>query len=261
MPSSNRGEGGDKETATRADRALVDRGLAESRTRARALIEAGLVLLEGRPVEKASQLVPPGAELRVTGRDHPWVSRGGVKLVAALDAFGVDPAGLTCLDLGASTGGFTEVLLDRGAARVYAVDVGYGQLAPPLRADPRVVNLERTHARDLDRRRIPEAIDLIVADVSFISLTKALPAALELAAPRGLLIALVKPQFELAPGRLGKGGIVRDPAAREDAIAGVGDWMSRQPGWQVKGLVDSPIQGSDGNLEALMLARGSVAAG
>jgi 23S rRNA (cytidine1920-2'-O)/16S rRNA (cytidine1409-2'-O)-methyltransferase len=261
MASGNRDQGGDKVTATRADRALVDRGLVESRTRARSLIEAGLVSLEGRRVEKASEPVPPGAELLVTGRDHPWVSRGGVKLVAALDDFGVDPEGLTCLDLGASTGGFTEVLLDRGAARVYAVDVGHGQLAPPLRADPRVVNLERTHARDLDRRRIPEVIDLIVADVSFISLTKALPAALALAAPQCLLIALVKPQFELGRGRLGKGGIVRDPAAREDAIAGVEDWISRQPGWRVNGLVDSPIQGSDGNLEALLLARRSVAAG
>ncbi len=239
----------------RADRLLVDRGLAESRTRAQALIAAGLVLCAGRPVSKPSEELDETAELAVTGRDHPWVSRGGVKLAAALEAFALDPRDCICLDLGASTGGFVEVLLSRGAAKVYAVDVGRGQLHPRLAGDPRVVSLERTDARELTTALVPEPVDLLSADLSFISLARALPAALALVRPGGRLVALVKPQFEVGPGKVCKGGIVRDAAARKAAIAGVRDWLAAQPGWTVEGLAESPIAGSDGNREALICAR------
>ncbi|WP_375592723.1 TlyA family RNA methyltransferase [Algihabitans albus] len=236
----------------RADRLLVARGLAESRNRAQALIAAGLVLCNGRPLGKPSQELEETAELTVTGRDHPWVSRGGVKLEAGLEAFGLNPAGSVCLDLGASTGGFVDVLLSRGAARVYAVDVGRGQLAGRLRDDPRVCSLERTDARELTQSHLPEPPGLISADLSFISLTLALPAALALAAPDAELIALVKPQFEAGRGAVGKGGILRDSTVRKAAIARVRDWLGSQPDWTVKGAIDSPIAGGDGNLEALI---------
>lgn len=239
----------------RADRLLVDRGLAESRTRAQALIAAGLVLCAGHPVRKPSEELAEDAALEVTGRDHPWVSRGGVKLAAALEAFAVDPRGCVCLDLGASTGGFVEVLLSRGAAKVYAVDVGCGQLHPRLASDPRVVSLERTDARDLTAALVPEPVDLLSADLSFVSLARALPAALALVRPGGRLVALVKPQFEVGPGKVGKGGILRDAAARQAAVEGVRDWLAAQPGWTVEGLTDSPIAGGDGNREALVCAR------
>ncbi|WP_119166519.1 TlyA family RNA methyltransferase [Algihabitans albus] len=242
----------------RADRLLVTRGLVESRTRAQALIAAGLVLCDGRPLVKASQGLEETADLIVTGRDHPWVSRGGVKLAAALDVFDLDPAGLVCLDLGASTGGFVDVLLSRAAAKVYAVDVGRGQLSPRLSADPRVVSLERTDARALTRALIPEPIDLLSADLSFISLTLGLPAALPLVAPGGRLAALVKPQFEAGPAAIGKGGILRDPTVRSAAVVKVRDWLAAQADWTVEQLVDSPISGSDGNRESLLSARKSL---
>ena len=238
----------------RADRLLVARGLAESRNRAQALIAAGLVLCNGRPLGKPSQELEETAELTVTGRDHPWVSRGGVKLEAGLEAFGLNPAGSVCLDLGASTGGFVDVLLSRGAARVYAVDVGRGQLAARLRADPRVVSLEQTDARDLTPSHLPEPPRLISADLSFISLTRALPAALDLAMPGAELVVLVKPQFEAGRGAVGKGGVLRDSTVRKAAVAKVHDWLDSQPGWTVKGMIDSPIAGGDGNLEALIWA-------
>jgi 23S rRNA (cytidine1920-2'-O)/16S rRNA (cytidine1409-2'-O)-methyltransferase len=243
------------DTKLRADRLLVSRGLAESRTRAQALIAAGLVLHAGRAIAKSSEELPPDAELRVTGRDHPWVSRGGVKLAAALEAFALEPRGCVCLDLGASTGGFVEVLLSRGAAKVYAVDVGRGQLHPSLAGDPRVVSLEKTDARDLDAGLVPEPVDLLSADLSFISLRRALPAALALVRPGGRLVALVKPQFEVGPERIGKGGIVRDEMARQAGIAAVRDWLAERPGWTVEGLTDSPLAGGDGNREALLCAR------
>ena len=239
----------------RADRLLVARGLAESRTRAQALIAAGLVLCDGRPLVKASQDLEEKAELIVTGRDHPWVSRGGVKLAAALDAFGLNPSDRVCLDLGASTGGFVDVLLSRGAAKVYAVDVGRGQLAAGLSADPRVVSLEQTDARSLTGSLVIEPIELLSADLSFISLTLALPAALDLVAPGGRLIALVKPQFEAGPAAVGKGGILRDPAVRLAAVAKVRNWLDAQVGWTVEDVIDSPIAGGDGNREALLSAR------
>ena len=239
----------------RADRLLVARGLAESRTRAQALIAAGLVLCDGRPLVKASQDLEETADLVVTGRDHPWVSRGGLKLAAALDAFSLDPSGQVCLDLGASTGGFVDVLLSRGAVKVYAVDVGRGQLAPSLSTDPRVVSLEQTDARSLTPSLIAEPIGLLSADLSFISLMLALPAALKLVAPGGRLVALVKPQFEAGPAAVGKGGILRDPAARLAAVAKVRDWLDARQGWIVDDVVDSPITGGDGNREALLSAR------
>jgi 23S rRNA (cytidine1920-2'-O)/16S rRNA (cytidine1409-2'-O)-methyltransferase len=238
----------------RLDELLVERGLAESRTRAQALVMAGLVFSGDRRLDKPGMLIDEDTALVVKGRDHPWVSRGGVKLAHALDRFGIDPAGLVCLDVGASTGGFTDVLLSRGAARVYAVDVGRGQLAWRLRVDPRVVLLERVNARDLTRALIPEPIDLVVCDVSFISLTLALPAALILAAPGARLVALVKPQFEAGRSQVGKGGIVRDPDARREVCERISAWVAAQPGWRVSGLIDSPIAGTEGNLEYLLAA-------
>jgi 23S rRNA (cytidine1920-2'-O)/16S rRNA (cytidine1409-2'-O)-methyltransferase len=191
----------------------------------------------------------------VRGKDHPWVSRGGVKLDHALNYFGIDPSGLICLDVGASTGGFTDVLLARGAAKVYAVDVGHGQLAWKLRQDARVVVLERTNARHLTRAEIPEPIELIVCDASFIGLETVLPASLGLAAPGGCLIALIKPQFEVGPGRIGKGGVVRDPALHAEVCERIQAWLERQPGWRVLGITESPITGPEGNIEFLIAAR------
>ena len=197
------------------------------------------------------------APLEVRGREHPWVSRGGVKLAHALDHFAIDPAGAVALDIGASTGGFTDVLLTRGAARVYAVDVGHGQLAWKLRQDPRVAVLERRNARTLTRDDIPEPPDLVVCDASFISLTVVLPAALALAAPAARLVALIKPQFEVGKGRVGKGGVVRDPALHREVCDRIADWLGAQPGWRVEGLTESPIRGPEGNIEFLVFARRS----
>jgi 23S rRNA (cytidine1920-2'-O)/16S rRNA (cytidine1409-2'-O)-methyltransferase len=183
------------------------------------------------------------------------VSRGGVKLAHALDQFGIDPSGKVALDIGASTGGFTDVLLARGARRVYAVDVGHGQLAWKLRQDARVIVLERRNARHLTRAEIPEAPDIIVCDASFIGLTLVLPPALALAAPEAQLVALIKPQFEVGKGRVGKGGVVRDPALHREVCERITAWLDAQPGWQVAGLVESPLRGPEGNLEFLVYAR------
>jgi 23S rRNA (cytidine1920-2'-O)/16S rRNA (cytidine1409-2'-O)-methyltransferase len=238
----------------RLDRLLVERGLAESRTRAEALILAGRVRVTGRENAKPGTPVPPDTEVAVTGPEHPWVSRGGVKLAAALDHFGIDPAGRVCLDVGASTGGFTDVLLARGAQRVYAVDVGYGQLHAKLRTDPRVVLLEKVNARGLSRSEVPEPVALVVADVSFISLTMILPAVVPLLAPGAAAVLLVKPQFESARGEVGKGGIVRDPAVRRRAVARVAA-AAAGLGLAALGTIPSPIRGADGNEEFLSAFR------
>jgi 23S rRNA (cytidine1920-2'-O)/16S rRNA (cytidine1409-2'-O)-methyltransferase len=239
----------------RVDTLLVERGLAESRARAQALVLAGLVWSEGRRLDKPGTSLAPDTPLELRGREHPWVSRGGVKLAHALDHFAIDPAGAVALDIGASTGGFTDVLLARGARRVYAVDVGHGQLAWKLRQDARVTVLERTNARHLAPEQIPEAPDLIVCDASFISLTVVLPAALALAAPAARLVALIKPQFEVGKGKVGKGGVVRDPALHRDVCERIAAWLATQPGWRVEGITASPIRGPEGNIEFLVYAR------
>ena len=240
---------------TRADLALVERGLVESRARAQALIMAGKVFAGERKLAKAGEAIADDQPLEVRGQDHPWVSRGGLKLAHALAHFGLDPSGLVCLDLGASTGGFTDVLLQSGAARVYAVDVGHGQLAWKLRSDPRVVVLERTNARTLTAAQVPEPIDLLVCDASFIGLAVLLPALLALTAREAALVVLIKPQFEVGRERVGKGGVVRDPALHQEVCERIAAWVSAQPGWSVEGIVESPITGPEGNKEFLLAAR------
>jgi len=237
----------------RADLLLVARGLFESRAKARAAIEAGGVTADGRVVAKAAELVAEDAVIEAAPA-HPWVGRGALKLEHALAAWPVAVAGRVVLDVGASTGGFTEVCLAAGARRVYAVDVGVGQLHPSLADDPRVVSLEGLDARRLTAAEAPEPPQLVVCDVSFIGLAKALPAALALAAPDAELIALVKPQFEVGPQGVGKGGLVKDEAARAAAVAGVGDFL-RDAGWAVRETLDSPIEGGDGAREYLVWAR------
>jgi 23S rRNA (cytidine1920-2'-O)/16S rRNA (cytidine1409-2'-O)-methyltransferase len=239
----------------RADVALVERGLVESRAKAQALIMAGKVFAGERKLAKPGEAVADDQGLEVRGQDHPWVSRGGLKLAHALAAFGLDPSGLACLDIGASTGGFTDVLLQSGAARVYAVDVGHGQLAWKLRNDPRVVVLERTNARTLSAEQVPEPIDLLVCDASFIGLEVLLPAPLRLMKPRATMAVLIKPQFEVGKDRVGKGGVVRDPALHDEVCARIGAWVNAQPGWKVEGVVESPITGPEGNKEFLLAAR------
>jgi 23S rRNA (cytidine1920-2'-O)/16S rRNA (cytidine1409-2'-O)-methyltransferase len=239
----------------RLDRILVDRGLAATRSRAADLIRLGAVTVDGQPALKPGALTEPGARLKVDPHASPFVSRGGLKLAAALDAFGLDPKGLIALDIGASTGGFTEVLLARGAERVFAVDVGRDQLHWRLREDRRVVVLEGTDARTLDAGVVDGPVGAIVADVSFISLTKALPAALSLAAPSAWLVALVKPQFEAGRDAVGKGGIVRNAQARARAVAEVRAFIDASPGWKVIAEMPSPIQGGSGNEEVLIGAR------
>ncbi|MDH7637311.1 TlyA family RNA methyltransferase [Sphingomonas oryzagri] len=237
----------------RADQLLADRGLAESRTRAQALILAGLVYTGDRKVEKAGQPLAPEAPLEVKGKDHPWVSRGGLKLDHALTHFGWEVTGATAIDVGSSTGGFTDVLLTRGAAKVYAVDVGHGQLAWKLREDDRVVVLERTNARHLTAEQIPEPVDIVVCDASFIALSKVLPAALDLAKPGARLAALIKPQFEAGKGEVGKGGVVRDSAVHQRVCDDVVAWLGTI-GWDVIGVTTSPITGPEGNIEFLVTA-------
>jgi 23S rRNA (cytidine1920-2'-O)/16S rRNA (cytidine1409-2'-O)-methyltransferase len=236
----------------RLDATLVTRGLTVSRARARDLIVRGEVQVAGRTVAKAGALVAPDADIAIIGHGNDHVSRGAAKLVAGLDAFGFAAEQRCALDIGASTGGFTQVLLERGAAKVWAVDVGHGQLAPEVSADPRVVDLQGTDARALDGTVIPDPVDAIVADVSFISLTKALPAALALAAPGCWLVALVKPQFELGPAAIGKGGIVRDPADGARALSEVERWVAAQSGWRIVGTCASPLPGKGGNQEYLL---------
>jgi 23S rRNA (cytidine1920-2'-O)/16S rRNA (cytidine1409-2'-O)-methyltransferase len=240
---------------SRLDVALVERGLADSRAKAQALILAGVVYSGERRLDKPGLTIAGDLPLELRGQDHPWVSRGGLKLVHALDHFTIDPAGGVWLDIGASTGGFTDVLLARGAAKVYAVDVGHGQLAWKLRQDPRVVVLERTNARHLSRADIPDALDGIVCDASFIGLEVILPAPLALTAPAARLIALIKPQFEAGPAQVGKGGIVRDPDLHREVCARIAGWLGRQPSWTVLGITASPITGADGNREFLIAAR------
>src|SRR6185503_10312315 len=235
----------------RADQLLVDRGLVESRAKAQALILAGLVFSGERKIEKAGQTMAEDAALEVRGRDHPWASRGGIKLAHGLDHFGWDVTGAVALDVGSSTGGFTDVLLQRGAAKVFAVDVGTNQLAWKLRQDPRVVVHEQTNARSLTAELIPELIDIIVCDASFIGLAKVLEAPLKLAKPDAKLVALIKPQFEAGRDEVGKGGVVRDPAVRERVCADAGAWAQSQ-GWTVVGITESPITGPEGNIEFLM---------
>jgi 23S rRNA (cytidine1920-2'-O)/16S rRNA (cytidine1409-2'-O)-methyltransferase len=239
----------------RADQVLVEQGLAESRAKAQALILAGLVSIAGRRVDKPGTPLAEDAELTLAGRDHPWVSRGGVKLAFALDHFAIDPAGVIALDIGASTGGFTDVLLANGAARVHAVDVGRGQLAWKLRQDPRVVVHEGVNARYLSRTEIAEPIELVTCDASFIGLGTLLPAALALTAENAALVALIKPQFEAGPRDVGKGGVVRDPAIHRAVCERVAAWIGAQSGWHVVGIADSPITGPAGNREFLIYAR------
>ena len=238
----------------RADQLLVDAGLAESRARAQALILAGLVYLGDRKIEKAGQQVPADAELDVRGRDHPWVSRGGIKLAHALETFDIDVTGFVAIDVGSSTGGFTDVLLTKGAARVYAVDSGTNQLAWKLRSDDRVIVHEQTSARILTQAHVPEPIDIIVCDASFISLAKVLEKPIGFARPGAHLVALIKPQFEARREEVGKNGVVRDPAVHERVCAEVQDWVVAQ-GWTVAGLTPSPITGPQGNIEFLLYAR------
>lgn len=239
----------------RADLLLVNLGLVESRAKAQALIMAGLVYAGTARVAKAGDMLAQDAQLSVKGQDHPWVSRGGVKLAHGLTHFGLSPEGRICLDVGASTGGFTDVLLTNGAAKVYAVDVGHGQLAWKLRSDPRVVVLEKTNARHLTAEIIPEPIGALVCDASFIGLQTVLPAGLALCAPGAFAIALIKPQFEAGPGQVGKGGVVRDPAIHQDVCARIEAWFSSLPGWTVLGITPSPIKGPEGNVEFLIAAR------
>lgn len=259
LSSSRPGKSGlAKAGKVRADQLLVDRGLVESRSRAQALIMAGLVFAGDIKVAKPGQTLANDAVLNVRGRDHPWVSRGGIKLAHALEHFGLDPEGATAMDIGSSTGGFTDVLLQKGATRVFAVDSGTNQLAWKLRQDPRVTVLEQTSARVLTQAQIDAACDWVVCDASFISLGKVLEVPLRLAAPGCQLVALIKPQFEVGRGEVGKGGVVRDPALHERVCAEVRDWLEGEEWpipWCVQGIVESPITGPEGNVEFLIAAR------
>jgi len=240
----------------RLDKLVVDRGFAASRERARAMVMAGDVLIGGHAETKPGTLVDVAAEITVKTADHPYVSRGALKLIKALDDFALDPTGMVGLDIGASTGGFTDVLLRRGASRVYAIDVGYGQLAWSLRQDPRVVVLERVNARAMDLSLVPEPCDVAVIDVSFISLTLVLPRVIELLRPPAgkPIVALVKPQFEVGREHVGKGGVVRDEAARRGAVDKIRTWAAAN-GLDAGRDVESPITGPAGNVEFLLLLR------
>ncbi|HEX3209331.1 MAG TPA: TlyA family RNA methyltransferase [Geminicoccaceae bacterium] len=239
----------------RLDQLLLERGFVQSRAKAQALIVAGLVFSDGQRLDKPGQSVPVDIAVEVREPSSPYVSRGGIKLARGLDHFGLDPGGMVAIDLGASTGGFTDVLLQRSARRVYAVDVGHGQLDWRLRNEPRVVVLERTNARYLSRDLIPELVDLVVCDASFISLKVVLPAALQLTQPRACLLALIKPQFEVGKGMVGKGGVVRDPALHAAVCAEIARWLADEQGWPVLGVTESPITGPKGNREFLIAAR------
>ncbi|HYO70037.1 MAG TPA: TlyA family RNA methyltransferase [Archangium sp.] len=237
----------------RLDVLVVERGLAESRTKAQALILAGQVVVADQRVDKPGALVPVEAELRLKGEVLPYVSRGGLKLKAALERFGLDVRGKVAADIGASTGGFTDCLLQEGVTHVHAIDVGYGQLHEKLRTDTRVRSRERVNARYLTAEDLPEPVDVVVIDVSFISLTQVLPAVLPFLKPKGLLVALVKPQFEVGPDKVGKGGVVKDSAARQQAIDSVSAFV-REQGLTVRGVMDSTVPGPAGNVEALLVA-------
>lgn len=238
----------------RVDMLLVERGLVASRTRAQSSIMAGLVFSGDRRIAKSGETLDPDAPLELRGKEHPWASRGGLKLDHALDTFGLDVTDATCLDIGASTGGFTDVLLSRGARKVFAVDVGKGQLDWKLRQDDRVVVLEETNARYITADDIPDAIDLITCDVSFIGLEKVLPGAMAFCHPGSTLVALIKPQFQAGPDQVSKGGIVRNPKVHEAVCEQVSQWLNAQPGWRVMGVTASPITGAKGNREFLIAA-------
>ena len=242
----------------RADLALVELGLAASRTEAQAIIMAGQAYTGTRRIEKPGQPLPEDAAISVRGQAHPWVSRGGLKLVHALDHFGLSPEGRACLDIGASTGGFTDVLLTRGAARVTAVDVGHGQLAWKLRSDPRVLVRERLNARYITEDDVPGPVEALVCDASFIGLRTILPAPLALCGPGAWAVALIKPQFEAGPGAVGARGVVRDPDVHARVCATIEAWWSALPGWRVLGLTPSPITGPEGNVEFLIAATRDV---
>jgi len=244
----------------RLDQLLVDRGLVESKSRAQALIMAGLVYTGEKRLDKPGQPVPEDLQVDLRGQDHPWVSRGGLKLAKAIENFPISPAGKVAIDVGASTGGFTDVLIQNGAAKVYAVDVGQGQLAWKLRQDPRVVVLEKTNARHLTAEQIPEPVDLVVCDASFIGLETVLPAALSLTKPHAWLAALIKPQFEVGKGRVGKGGVVREPELHKEVCDRIEAWVGALPGWIVRGIVESPIKGPEGNIEFMIAAEKGVPA-
>jgi len=239
----------------RLDQLLVERGLAENRTRAQAMIMAGLVSSETKVLDKPGHQVAADLPLAVKGPEHPWVSRGGMKLAHGLDCFGIDPKGLVCLDVGASTGGFCDVLLQGGAKRVYAVDVGHGQLDWKISQNDRVVVLDKTNARHLTPEQIPDRIDLIVCDASFIGLEVVLPAPMALAAAGASLVALIKPQFEVGKGQLGKGGIVRDSGLHDEVCKHIEMWLDGLDGWRVLGITESPVTGAGGNKEFLIGAR------
>ncbi len=241
-----------KPRRVRADQLLLDRGLVESIARAQAIIMAGQAFAETRRIAKAGELVPEDVAVTLRGQDHPWVSRGGLKLAHGLAHFGFPAEGRIGLDIGASTGGFTDVLLTHGAARVYAVDVGHGQLAWKLRQDPRVVVREKTNARLLTPEQIPEPVTALVCDASFIGLRAVLPAPLALCATGAWAIALIKPQFEAAPHEIGPRGVVTEEAVRAEACARIEAWWSGLPGWRVAGIVESPITGPEGNREYLI---------
>lgn len=238
----------------RLDQLLVDRGLVESRSRAQALIMAGNVLSETKRMDKAGQKVAEDIPIELKGQDHPWVSRGGLKLVKGIETFDLNVTDYVCIDVGSSTGGFTDVLLSNGAAKVYSVDVGHGQLAWKLRNDERVIVMERTNARHLDEETIPEEVDLVVCDASFIGLRTVLPAAMNRVKTGGGLLALIKPQFEVGKGRVGKGGVVRDPELHQEVCETIKNWVNDLPDWQVVGLTESPIKGPEGNVEFLICA-------
>ncbi|MDI2112310.1 TlyA family RNA methyltransferase [Commensalibacter nepenthis] len=239
----------------RIDVLLVDRGLVESRTKAQALIMAGLVFSKEQRVNKAGDMVREDTELSVKQQPHPWVSRGGIKLDHALSAFHLSPKGLNCIDVGASTGGFTDVLLTNGANKVYAIDVGHGQLAWKIRSDERVVVHEKCNARYLTQEIVPDPVQVVVCDASFISLKMVLPAALSLCQSGGWAVALIKPQFEAGREHVGSKGVVRDPAIHEKVCQEIRTWWESLDNWNILGIETSPITGPEGNVEFLIAAR------
>ncbi len=240
---------------TRLDLLLVARGMADSRSKAQGLIMAGLVYHGAQKLDKAGAEFADDFEITVRGKEHPWVSRGGIKLAKAIEHFGIDVTGAVAMDVGASTGGFTDVLLTHGAAKVYAVDVGHGQLDVKLRGDPRVVVMEQTNARHVTAEMVPDALDVIVCDASFISLIKVLPAALALAKPNAQLATLIKPQFEVGKVEVSRGkGVIRDATLHQQVCDDISMWV-RSLGWEVVGVITSPITGPKGNVEFLLYAR------
>jgi len=241
----------------RLDKILVDKGIVQSRERARALIMAGKVMVKGKKVEKAGEIVSVDADIVLAGEDIPYVSRGGLKLEKAMDEFKIDVTGKVAMDVGASTGGFTDCLLQRGAKKVYAIDVGYGQLDLKLRNDPRVINIERQNIRYLEREAIPEQVDLVTIDASFISLLKVIPNVLNFIGKSGEMVALIKPQFEVGKGEVGKGGVVRDEAKQMAVVEKIKGFCE-EIGLTVMGVIESPILGPKGNREFLIYARKKI---